>query len=217
MNSPSIVPADRQPGSGCWIVSRPGSMLRRPFERFVARRFADRFGARVSRFMPELHGFVDADANLRAVVGLCPAASAALFLERYLDRPVEQMLSAAVGREVERSRIVEVGNLAIAGPSGVRALLRPLTARLAEAGYDWVVFTGTELLRNAFHRNGLAPVHLTEADPLRLGAEREDWGSYYAHRPAVMAGRIAEGSAALLGEKHVPGRSGREGSHVLTA
>lgn len=217
MSSPRFVPETRHAGSGCWIVSRPGSMLRRPFERFVARRFADRFGARVSRFMPELHGFVDANANLRAVVGLCPAASGALFLERYLDRPVEQVLSATLGREIERSRIVEVGNLAVAGSSGVRALLAPLTVRLAEAGYDWVVFTGTELLRNAFHRNGLAPMYLTEADPSRLGAESAEWGSYYAHSPCVMAGRIEEGRASLFGEKRLSGIAGREGNHAVTA
>lgn len=210
-----FLPDASQADAACWIVSRRGSMLRKPFERFVARRFADRFGAHVSRFMPELHGLVDVDANLRAVVGLCPADSGPLFLERYLDQPIEQVLAAAHGQAVERSRIIEVGNLAVAGTSGVRALLVPLTARLAAAGYDWVVFTGTDLLRNSFHRLGLAPLRLTEADPGRLGAEAADWGSYYAHRPCVMAGRIEEGCASLL--RRGPANAMQEGNHVLTA
>ena len=47
-------------------------------------------------------------------------------------------------------------------------------------------------LRNAFLRQKLWPLVLAPADPGRLRAGAGTWGSYYAHRPAVMGGRIAD-------------------------
>jgi hypothetical protein len=45
---------------------------------------------------------------------------------------------------------------------------------------------------------GLSPAVLGEADPERLGAEAVHWGTYYAHRPMVVAGSIAAGMAQLV-------------------
>ncbi|HZM33839.1 MAG TPA: thermostable hemolysin, partial [Burkholderiales bacterium] len=53
-------------------------------------------------------------------------------------------------------------------------------------------FTATRELRNAFLRLKLWPLLLAPANPLRLSAAAAAWGSYYAHKPIVMGGRIAD-------------------------
>jgi hypothetical protein len=54
-------------------------------------------------------------------------------------------------------------------------------------------FTGTNTLLNSFQRLGLSPLSLGLADPACMGAQLDDWGSYYASEPQVMVGDIYSG------------------------
>lgn len=169
--------------------------LRASFEQFIAARFARAYGARVSHFLPNLLGARDGALRWQAAAGYGSALEGPLFLEQYLDRPVEETLTAALGRPVHRSRIVEVGNLAAVSAGTARALIPLLARTLHRLGYRWVVFTATRELRNSFRRLGLHPVRLAAADPARV-AGAAAWGSYYERDPQVMAGRIALGLRA---------------------
>lgn len=192
-------------------------------ERFIASRFADRYGARVRHFMPDLLGLSDEAGRLHAAVGLREASSGPLFLERYLDRPIEAEVARVAGRPTARGRIIEVGNLAALGNGQARRIIVELTDLLVGEGFDWVVFTATNELANSFHRLALAPLVLGEADPARLGDERGDWGRYYDARPRVMAGFIRGGFERLqrrgvfrqYGHRPVASRIG--GDHVAVA
>jgi hypothetical protein len=90
----------------------------------------------------------------------------------------------------QRSAIVEVGHLAASKAGEGRRLILLLGPHLAAEGFQWVVSTLTEELRNLFVRLGIVPLALGVADPAVLGAQAADWGSYYDHRPLVLAGRI---------------------------
>ncbi|AUN95188.1 thermostable hemolysin [Pseudazoarcus pumilus] len=170
---------------------------RRAAEAFIAHRFAVRHGARVRRFMPELFGLCEACGRLHAAVGLRVAGDDALFLERYLDQPVEAGIERACGLRPARSRIVEVGNLAACEQANARLLIVALTHFLIVEGFEWVVFTATAELANSFGRLSLAPHVLGAADAARMGDERDDWGSYYDGRPQVMAGSVRAGYDVL--------------------
>ena len=85
----------------------------------------------------------------RAVLGFRYADQAPLFLEHYLERPVEQLLAARLKRPVDRSRLVEVGNLAVTTAGGGRWLITALTAYLSATGSEWALFTiGPALVNN---------------------------------------------------------------------
>ncbi len=71
-----------------------------------------------------------------------------------------------------------------------RRLILLLGPHLAGQGFEWVVSTLTQELRNLFVRMGVAPLALGVADPAVLGDEAAQWGSYYDHRPLVLAGRL---------------------------
>lgn len=172
-------------------------------EAFVRHCYAKVYQADIVDFMPQLLGLYDDRQNLLAVLGYRAAADRGLFLENYLDAPVEQAISEKTGQRVERSGIVEVGNFAVAHPGGAQWLLLVLNAYLFAAGYEWGCATLVPVLRNAFQRLGAPLTYLASADPLRLGNDAGRWGSYYKHRPAVFAGHIGQGAAFLNSHMHL--------------
>jgi hypothetical protein len=169
---------------------------RRAFEQFIAERFSRAYGARLTHFMPHLLGVIDGLARWQAAAGYAAAGAQQLFLEQYLDRPIEQALGAAIGRPIARGSIVEVGNLAASSAGMARALIPQLARHLHRMGYRWVAFTATRALRNSFHRLGLKPLPIAAADRARLADRGASWGSYYDQDPVVMAGKISLGLRA---------------------
>ncbi len=188
----------------CLQVCDYGDPDRVEVEAFIREVFGTVYGARVSTFMPRLLAFRDGRGRLLAAIGLRQAGGRALFLEHYLDRPVEEHIAEGAGAEVVRGTVVEIGNLALASPGYARTVIMAVTAFLCGAGHQWVTFTAVTALRNAFHRMGLAPIHLADADPARLGREAENWGRYYDARPAVFAGSVLQGVAQLEMRMRLP-------------
>jgi len=187
--APRPAPARLEPVH-CTHPSRPD------FEEFIAVRFGRAYGARVTHFLPHLLGVRDALGRWQAAAGYGAAATERLFLEQYLDTPVEQALAAALGRPVARGDVVEVGNLAAVSAGMARRLIPQLARHLHRLGYRWVVFTATRALRNSFLRLGLKPLAIAPADPARLPDGGASWGAYYEQDPVVMAGKIALGLAS---------------------
>lgn len=171
----------------------PGETLRGVFEDFIQQRFRKAHGADIRHFMPELFGMSDASGTLCAVAGVRLASVEPLFLERYLDEPIDPLICAAAEQPVDRTAIVEVGNLAASDTGSARLSIIAITYLLAMGGLEWVAFTGNVGLVNSFHRLGLKPVTLCAADPDRLGDERHHWGSYYESLPWVHVGNIRAG------------------------
>lgn len=176
---------------------------RRPeLQGFIAERFSEVYGAEIYSYMPRLFGLLQVDSgDLLAAFGLRPAEIAGvrepLFLEHYLDRPVEALIAQIAGRPILRRHIVEVGNLAGASPGALRQLIPLVCERLHQEGFHWVVFTGPARLCNSFSRLGLPLQVIAPAPVARLGAEeRRRWGRYYDQQPSVMAGDV--GSAMRL-------------------
>ncbi|UUY06744.1 thermostable hemolysin [Pseudomonas sp. J452] len=188
--------ADPQCQSSLCLVGEQDQQ-RAAYQHFIQQRFNEAHGARVSHFMPELLGLRTPQAELTAVCGARLARSEELFLEQYLQAPVESVIARLAERPVSRSEIVEVGNLAAISPGNARLIIIAMTCLLARRGLQWVVFTGAASLINSFRRLGLEPLRLCEADPQRLGEQQHAWGQYYAQRPQVFAGNIQLGYRQL--------------------
>jgi hypothetical protein len=169
-------------------------------EDFIRAGYRAAYGAELQHFLVRLMTVHAAERRLLAALGFRRARAERLFLEQYLNRPVEEALGAARGRAVARYGLVEVGNFVSPRAGGARWLIAALTAYLRGAGYDWAVFTATAALRNSFARLGVELVHLGDADVECLApAERAHWGSYYDTRPTVVAANVAQSFAALPG------------------
>jgi len=167
----------------------PGAPRRKEAEAFIHRRFAERYGATVSAFAPNLVLFEEA-GRLVAATGWRAAGHESLFLERYLDEPIEQSIASISPQPVARERIVEVGNLAADKAGGSLFVVLTLARHLNALGYEWVVFTATRELIGIFRKLGLSLLALAPADPGRLPEPADDWGSYYDSEPIVVAGRV---------------------------
>ncbi len=140
-----------------------------------------------ARALSDVHG---------ALLGWRSAADGPLFLEAYLDRPVDQLISAAWQRPVRRDQIVEIGNFA-ADNCMAMVQLWAETARSLSSEGAIAVATLTAPLRRMFTRIGMPLTRLASADPARLGPEARHWGSYYGQDPHICAGAIADGERAL--------------------
>lgn len=176
----------------------PVTRARTEAEAFVADAFADAYDARIDHFMPALLTLRNDAGALLAVLGLRRPDVDPLFLECYLDEPVEACLQRHTDQPVSRKDLVEVGNFAVGAAGGGRWLITALTAYLYSAQLRWAVFTCGPRLQNAFRRLGVELVDLAPADPLCLApAERSAWGSYYAQQPRVMAANVAQSHGVL--------------------
>ena len=166
-----------------------GSPRRQDAEDFVRRAFRQRYQATVSSFAPNLMLLEQGERTV-AVTGWRCAGDERLFLECYLDTPVEEAVARLAGHTVRRERIVEVGNLAADKAGGSIDIVLTLARHLNALGYEWVVFTATRELIGIFRKLGLSLLALAPADPNRLPEPADDWGTYYDSEPIVVAGRV---------------------------
>ena len=139
-------------------------------------------------------------------LGLRSPGDQQLFLERYLDQPVEQALGTACGQSVDRQALVEGRNFAVGSAGGGRWLITALTALSHSAARRWAVFTCGPELRNAFRRLGVDLIDLGPAEPdgsrnrtgslgqLRSGTACD--GGKWAQSHAVLS-RLFESECAL--------------------
>ncbi len=142
--------------------------------------------------MPSLLGFRDPTERLRGVLGLRAAAAMPLYLEHYLDQPVENAIAGATGKLLRRSDIVEVGNLAAGNCRGAVRMIAELPAYLLARDFSWIVFTATRTVRQILLGFGAPLVELARADGARVAGGVDAWGGYYDNDPRVFAGYLPE-------------------------
>lgn len=173
----------------------------------IRKRYAGAFGAALE---PGFGCYVQRGSSpaAGAALGYARAGAAPLFLERYLDRPIEALAAVALGREVARTAIVEIGNLA-AGNALAMIELWGAAANDLAASCEIGAATLTAPLRGYFARLGIPVYELAPASRECAGAGVADWGNYYELDPKVCIGEIAVGQlamATLLARRQGAGR-----------
>lgn len=133
-----------------------------------------------------------------AALGFRFAGTERLFLEDYLDDPIELIVSAKFGQTIGRERIVEIGAHA-SDRSRATVALWARTARHLDGLADVAVAVLTAPLRSMLRRLGVSVYELCDADPARLPDGGTNWGKYYDQAPRVCAGLIAPARPKLAG------------------
>ena len=162
--------------------------LRSELEDYIARRYARRHQAAIEHYLPYLLALENGQ-RIDAALGLNSALKQALFLEAYLDKPIEQVISQQLCTPVDRARVVEIGNLAASQRTASTLLFTLLSALLDQAGYRWIVFTATPCVQALVAGMGFSLHTIGEAKAERVNAA-DNWGSCYGTRPQVMVGCI---------------------------
>jgi hypothetical protein len=171
---------------------------------FVRHTYASWFGARLDVVMPELCALLGPDDEPHAVAGFRHAADDRLFLEQYLDIPIETAIMTATGADAKRVEIWEVGNLATRCPGAARDFVATAARQLASRGAGWAVFTGTRRVVAIFRRLGIPLLTRAPATPDRVAGGGDGWGDYYEHTPRVLLGRISAGLGVLAAAEPGP-------------
>ncbi len=130
----------------------------------ITSRYAARHGASPTVTYTDLRG-ESCGGRVCAALGYRRAEREALFLETYLDAPVEQVLADQFQRPVTRADVVEIGNLASCNANAMGTLW----ARTAnDLGHDAEIAVAvlTAPLRKMFSRLGVSQADLPiPADP----------------------------------------------------
>lgn len=176
-------------------VHQIDSLQRGGVEAFVRERYAAAFQANIQNFFPFLMTTYS-QQQLQGVLGMRSGDSGPLFLEHYLDYPLDVVLAKQLNTNVERSQILEIGNLAGSRGSSQRLFIA-LSEVMVLAGFRWVAFTATTQVSALLNRLGFAPHFVSEADPGRLGDQLSDWGNYYQHSPCVIVGDVEQAQKTL--------------------
>lgn len=167
------------------VVIGSSQTLRRQAEACIRDVYKRAFGAQNLILPSKLIALVAEPDRLLCAAGL-RLADEGFFSEVYLDRPIEDILSAKSGAAIARDAIFEVTTLASRNAEAAPLFLRHLAALGKRAGFRWAFFTATARLRSLLRQLGIPIFEIAPADPSRL-ADADRWGSYYAHAPLVCA------------------------------
>lgn len=170
---------------------------RRRVEAYIEAAYATAFNGKIRRHYPTLMSVQDGEGRIHGAVGFRLADEGALFLEQYLDEPIEAAIARRSGEAVDRAAVAEIGSLASESAGASLFLFLALARHLHQKGRTHAAATATRQLRRGFARVGFTPQALTRAEPSRLGDGAADWGGYYNRDPEVMVGAIAPALPAL--------------------
>jgi len=174
-----------------FVATRPEPLWWQARE-LVAAEYLRRFNATLRPDYPRFIGLAGTDQLPIAAIGVRLFTEAAPFCQRYLECPLEQVLADRVGCTIDRTGLVELGNLAVTR----RRLLAPMFRRTADwleqRGSRWIVCCLTQTLRLALSHVGAELIDLGPARPEAMGPMIKRWGRYYEHDPRVMAARVGQ-------------------------
>ncbi|MEO8308604.1 MAG: thermostable hemolysin [Pseudomonadota bacterium] len=162
---------------------------------FIQGRYAAVHGTRPPVNYSRLRSTMRSDSE-GAALGYRRAEAGPLFLERYLDVPVEEALLQRVGARLGRDRIVEIGCLAANSPPAMIELWTQVAAELhAQAEIATAVLSRP--LCSMLTRIGIRLFTLAPASAQRLGSEATQWGNYYSTDPMVCAAYLGDARKCL--------------------
>lgn len=153
-------------------------------ENFIKEIYRKRYSAEVDVTYPYIMCLRNNEGRILSAVGFRLGTSQPFFLEQYTQSSIESTL------KIDRSHIVEIGNLASAGNGASIYLYIALTAYLNALEYKYAVVTATKYLHKFFKKLGFNPKILCGANKNALGYLACQWGNYYDTEPMVMSGSI---------------------------
>jgi len=171
-------------------INRNLAPERERIEDFISSVFYESFGAQIHQHYPTLMSIRDSAGEILGALGFRQAGEERLFLENYIDQPIESETGKVYGSGVARSGIIEIGNMASRGDGAAIFLIPALMAYLQQQGFSHVAFTATSGLYEYFQKIGVDPKVIAPADQARLADGGKSWGSYYESCPQVVVGNV---------------------------
>lgn len=145
------------------------------------------FKANLDHFFPKILK-VYKDNKIISLAGVREAQAGCFFLERYLEAPVEKVLSEKIGGQINRMNLLEVGNLVSLGYAGGLSMIIVITIWSSSRNFQWVVCTVTRNLYAIFNKLGMEIIKIKPAKKEFLDIDEQNkWGNYYENEPVIIA------------------------------
>lgn len=159
---------------------------------YIEQQYARCYNAKITCDYDDLIVVRDRNKQPLAAAGFRAAGMAekqqSLYLESYLDQPLECLLSEQYQTEIKREELVEIGNFVATNNRAAFILMQHLWSWLQSHGYIYALLTCTELLERRLR--GLPVTVLSTAQASRV-SNPQQWGSYYQQNPKVMVGKLS--------------------------
>ncbi len=165
-------------------------------ETYIHEKFNARYAANVQHFLPYILTLKCND-NICSTVGIRLAESGPLYLEKYLQNPIEQEIGMHFKTAIQRKSIVEIGNLVSTWRGSSQLLFVFLTDLLFRIEREWVVFTATKDVEHLLQKMHFDLIPLGIASENMLGDDKDQWGSYYQDNPRLILGHIPDAMSRL--------------------
>lgn len=128
----------------------------------------------------------DPSDRILACAGITFADHRTLFSEQYLAQPIEVILSQRLEKTIDRSNIVEIGNLISHHLTAGMILVNMIPLLSWCMGGHYLLCTVTPRVRQMMESCQIDFEPLLTADPARLGEEGgKNWGTYYSKLPVT--------------------------------
>lgn len=160
-------------------------------EQAVKRIFRQVYNADIGDFSTLLLT-AEREHEIDAVIGLRHAGQTSLFLESYMDKPIEQVLEQQHNLNISRDKFIEIGNLVATRSGTSRQLFIMLAFALAEADVEWVSFTATTQVEQLLRKLHLEPTVICKAQHRAVVNGDSSWGTYYDDPPSVCYGNVKQ-------------------------
>jgi len=155
-------------------------------------RYKHAFGAVLCSFMPKFLVMMKG-SKIISICGFQSAENKPLFLEQYLPTQADTVLTGAFGEQVNRSQLVEFGQLSLFTKGTSPLHFYMIAELLVSQGYEWGICTATDPLHALMARLGLEPKVIASADKSCVPNADKVWGSYYQTSPRILAGNLRVG------------------------
>jgi len=175
-------------------LHRQYSSSRLAVEAYIAQHFEREYGAQIFSFLPMLIT-MQCKTKYSSAMGIRSATQSTLFLEQYLNKPIEVMINHISKKSFHRHEIVEIGNLVATQRGASHLMFILVAAALIRTNVKWMVFTATPQVTKILARLKFKTITLCEADQSKLQAQEtstKQWGKYYKSRPIVLAGDLSQ-------------------------
>ncbi len=166
---------------------------RRAVEQQVRSLYKQHFDAHLKSFFPFILCVRSRSDNaIVAAVGMRYADHEKLFSEHYLPQSVDRIICQREHRIVHRRGVIELGNFVTMRPALATAVIPLIGDYLGRLHADWVVYTLTRPIRQAFHRLNIELNEIGEARAECINNAAADWGRYYDFEPRVYYSAVSD-------------------------
>ena len=181
----------RPPEASCFSIAQHDSAIRHNLESRIRSGFGHHFDACIESFMPDLAVYQHV-SGAHGVIGIRGASDEQLFLETYLNQPIESVIGDIVRQPILRSAIVEVGQFIVDDKAIIPDFFRDLVPFLQSRNYQWISFTATNRVQSLLTRVRFSGKAIAAATLDRIGNDVKNWGRYYEFDPCVIVGKLSD-------------------------